>query len=98
MRIGGCFGDCSIDASMTRLPRSRYFPPADEADEHGIVSVGGDLRPAILLDAYEHGIFPWPVLDDDLPMLWWSPDPRAVLRELYAAADSLSPATMISRE
>jgi leucyl/phenylalanyl-tRNA---protein transferase len=64
---------------MTRLGRSRYFPPADEADEHGIVSVGGDLRPAVLLDAYEHGIFPWPVLDEDLPMLWWSPDPRAVM-------------------
>jgi leucyl/phenylalanyl-tRNA--protein transferase len=64
---------------MTRLPRSRYFPPADEADEHGIVLVGGELRPAVLLDAYQHGIFPWPMYDDDLPMLWWSPDPRGVI-------------------
>ena len=31
-----------------------------------------------LLDAYRHGIFPWPVYEDD-PMLWWSPDPRAIL-------------------
>ncbi len=64
---------------MTRLPRSRYFPPADEADEHGIVLIGGELTPAVLLDAYRHGIFPWPMFDDDLPMLWWSPDPRAVI-------------------
>jgi leucyl/phenylalanyl-tRNA---protein transferase len=31
-----------------------------------------------LLDAYRHGIFPWPT-DRYEPMLWWSPDPRAVL-------------------
>jgi leucyl/phenylalanyl-tRNA---protein transferase len=64
---------------MTCLPRSRYFPPADEADEHGIVFVGGELRPAVLLDAYRHGIFPWPMFDEGEPMLWWSPDPRGVI-------------------
>jgi leucyl/phenylalanyl-tRNA--protein transferase len=64
---------------MTRLPRSRYFPPAEEADENGIVFVGGELRPAVLIDAYRHGIFPWPMFDDDMPMLWWSPDPRGVI-------------------
>jgi leucyl/phenylalanyl-tRNA--protein transferase len=63
---------------MSLLPRSRLFPPAEEADENGIVCVGGDLRPEILLDAYRHGIFPWPMYDDSLPMLWWSPDPRAI--------------------
>jgi leucyl/phenylalanyl-tRNA--protein transferase len=30
------------------------------------------------LDAYRYGIFPWPTNPRD-PMLWWSPDPRAVL-------------------
>jgi leucyl/phenylalanyl-tRNA--protein transferase len=30
-----------------------------------------------LLEAYRHGIFPW--YSDDQPILWWSPDPRAVL-------------------
>jgi leucyl/phenylalanyl-tRNA--protein transferase len=64
---------------MTLLPRSRYFPPAEDADEHGIVLVGGELEPAVLLDAYQHGIFPWPMFDGDLPMLWWSPDPRGVI-------------------
>jgi leucyl/phenylalanyl-tRNA--protein transferase len=45
-------------------------------DELGLVGVGGDLGPARLLDAYRHGIFPW--YDDETPILWWSPDPRAV--------------------
>ena len=41
--------------------------------------MGGDLSPERLLDAYSHGIFPWFHNDED-PVLWWSPDPRAVLR------------------
>lgn len=43
----------------------------------GLLAVGGDLSPARLLYAYRHGIFPW--YDADLPILWWSPDPRAVI-------------------
>src|SRR5262249_50741984 len=48
----------------------------DLADEYGLVAVGGDLRPERLLKAYRRGIFPW--YDEDGPVLWWSPDPRAV--------------------
>ena len=46
------------------------------ADESGLVAVGGDLRPEWLLRAYCNGIFPWYALGD--PVLWWSPDPRAI--------------------
>lgn len=59
-----------------------YFPSPTESTPDGLVAVGGDLRPEQLLDAYRHGIFPWPVAGDlaeDEPMLWWSPDPRAIL-------------------
>jgi len=42
------------------------------------VGIGGVLQPDWLLDAYRHGIFPWPDSDYE-PMLWWSPDPRAVI-------------------
>ena len=42
----------------------------------GLLAVGGDLNPLRLLNAYRLGIFPW--YDHD-PILWWSPDPRAVL-------------------
>lgn len=40
--------------------------------------MGGDLNPELLLDAYSHGIFPWPHSDDE-PLVWWSLDPRAIL-------------------
>ena len=36
---------------------------------------GGDLAPETLLDAYRHGIFPWPSGNE---LFWWSPDPRAL--------------------
>jgi leucyl/phenylalanyl-tRNA--protein transferase len=46
------------------------------ADDDGLVAVGGDLRPERLLDAYRLGVFPW--FDETMPILWWSPDPRAI--------------------
>jgi len=62
---------------MTELPRSAIFPPAESADPDGLIAIGGDLTPQWLTDAYQHGIFPWPVNDDMLA--WWSPDPRAII-------------------
>jgi leucyl/phenylalanyl-tRNA---protein transferase len=60
-------------------PPTRWrFPPADVADEHGVVAVGGDLEPGTLLAAYRQGLFPMPAGRDG-PMAWWSPDPRGVL-------------------
>jgi leucyl/phenylalanyl-tRNA--protein transferase len=53
------------------------FPDPRLADAQGLVAAGGALTPAWLLAAYERGIFPW--YDEDMPPLWWSPDPRAVL-------------------
>jgi leucyl/phenylalanyl-tRNA---protein transferase len=64
--------------TMVRLnPHDFRFPPVDRASPEGLLAVGGDLRPERLLEAYRHGIFPW--YNDDQPILWWSPDPRAVL-------------------
>jgi leucyl/phenylalanyl-tRNA---protein transferase len=60
-----------------RLPPSPFFPPAHAAPESGLIGIGGRLTPEWLLDAYSHGIFPWPFTDGQLA--WWSPDPRAVL-------------------
>jgi leucyl/phenylalanyl-tRNA--protein transferase len=42
-----------------------------------MVAVGGRLEPVTVLDAYRHGVFPW--YDEGQPVLWWCPDPRAVL-------------------
>lgn len=59
------------------LTNALTFPPPRLADPNGILAVGGDLSPDRLLLAYRMGIFPW--YDDDLPILWHSPDPRMVL-------------------
>ncbi|MDA8695680.1 leucyl/phenylalanyl-tRNA--protein transferase [Flavobacteriales bacterium] len=63
---------------MHQLGSECWFPPADKFREDGLVAIGGDLSPDRLLLAYERGIFPWSAPED--PLLWWSPDPRAVLR------------------
>lgn len=53
------------------------FPPVNESTEEGIVAVGGNLSPGVLLSAYRQGIFPW--FNEGYEILWWSPDPRFVL-------------------
>ena len=62
---------------MANLPKTYTFPPLEAASPEGLLAVGGDLNPDRLLSAYRQGIFPW--YSDDQPILWWSPDPRAVL-------------------
>jgi len=66
-------------------PTGWVFPDPSDADDD-VVGMGADLQPGTLLAAYRHGLFPMPggVPDEepdetDLPMLWWSPDPRGVL-------------------
>lgn len=63
---------------MGRLPPARFFPAAELADADGLLALGGKLSPEWLLDAYHHGIFPWP-LRAEAPIAWWSPDPRAII-------------------
>ena len=46
------------------------------ADETGLVAIGGDLSPKNLLKAYCSGVFPW--FGEQDPVMWWSPDPRAI--------------------
>ena len=65
-------------SAMFRLKNTDLsFPPVERASPEGLLAVGGDLRPERLLEAYRHGIFPW--YNVGQPILWWSPDPRAVL-------------------
>lgn len=62
---------------MYFLLNELFFPDVSEADEYGILAVGGDLSPERLMLAYRSGIFPW--FDKDEPILWWSPPERMVL-------------------
>lgn len=53
------------------------MPDPVTALPNGLLAAGGDLEPGTVLAAYRAGIFPWP--DQTGRLLWWSPDPRAVL-------------------
>lgn len=61
------------------LPTSKptRFPDPRTTDKNGIVAVGGDLEVDTLIDAYSHGIFPWP--HKGYPLLWFSPLERGVI-------------------
>ena len=58
---------------------SYEFPDVSLALEepNGLLAIGGDLSPQRLITAYKQGIFPW--FNPGEPILWWSPNPRAVL-------------------
>lgn len=64
---------------LSRRDAPDAFPSPHEALEepNGLLAAGGDLTPERLLAAYRRGIFPW--YEDGQPILWWSPNPRAVL-------------------
>lgn len=59
------------------LTEELKFPPPEGASPEGVVAIGGDASPERLILAYSQGIFPWP--HRELPLLWFSPDPRFVL-------------------
>jgi leucyl/phenylalanyl-tRNA--protein transferase len=67
------------------------FPDVSAAlttDAPGLLAAGADLSPKRLLAAYQRGIFPW--FSEGQPILWWSTDPRMVLRTAdFRISDSL---------
>jgi len=63
--------------SCYQLDEELWFPPVEEAEDYGLLAIGGDLSVERLLLAYSLGIFPW--YNPGEPILWWSPNPRCVL-------------------
>jgi len=59
------------------------FPPVESAMGPdtglcGLLAIGGHLTVDRLEQAYARGIFPW--YTEGQPVLWWTPDPRMVLK------------------
>jgi len=54
-----------------------HFPDPELTDAEGLLAIGGNLSPQMLVNAYRIGAFPW--LNENDPILWWCPDPRLVL-------------------
>jgi leucyl/phenylalanyl-tRNA--protein transferase len=67
-------------AWLTDTDSPDAFPPVENAliEPNGLLAAGADLTVDRLLAAYVRGIFPW--YEDGQPVLWWSPDPRCILR------------------
>ncbi len=59
-------------------PRSSFRPPKRPIPR-GLSASGANSRPDWLLDAYRHGIFPWPTGNAGAAIPWCSPNPRAIL-------------------
>lgn len=69
----------SIDELPWLTPGAPFPAPTEALDDpNGLLAIGGSLDPDTLLRAYRAGIFPW--FSDDQPILWWSPNPRMVIR------------------
>ncbi len=59
------------------FPNPMLSPDPDQSVP-GLIAVSERIYPNQLLQAYQLGIFPW--YSDEQPVLWWSPDPRMVLK------------------
>ena len=69
--------------SLPWLEPGTPFPPPESAlgadsPWPGLLAGSESLNADMLLAAYAQGIFPWSGPED--PVLWWSTDPRMVLR------------------
>lgn len=65
------------------LTPGQAFPPTSDAwgSDHpapGLLALGGALDVPTLRRAYSQAVFPW--FSNGDPILWWSPDPRMVLK------------------
>jgi leucyl/phenylalanyl-tRNA---protein transferase len=73
----------NINAMLPWITADEPLPPAstalsEENGFEGLVCAGLDLTTERLLEAYANGIFPW--FSEGQPVLWWSPNPRMVLK------------------
>jgi len=64
--------------SFSFIFQGQDFPAVDNSTDEGLLAIGGDLSTKRLLRAYSLGIFPWYSEDD--PIMWWSPNPRMVIK------------------
>ena len=66
-----------IETPVILNPDQLTFPSPSLALDDGLLAIGGDLSCERLIQAYRQGIFPW--FNQGEPILWWSPNPRAIL-------------------
>ncbi len=72
-----------VEHPLPWLEPGDTFPPVTQARGAdsglpGLLAAGGALDVSTLTSAYARGIFPW--FSEGQPILWWSTDPRMVLK------------------
>jgi leucyl/phenylalanyl-tRNA--protein transferase len=73
--------------SADEFPNPIHSPDPDPTVP-GLIAVSERIYPGQLARAYQMGIFPW--YSDNQPVLWWSPNPRMVLKPAdFRCHDSL---------
>lgn len=60
------------------LDEENFDFPTLEMMQDDLVAIGGDFHPQRLLNAYENGLFPW-FIDENNHIHWYSPQKRMVL-------------------
>ena len=55
------------------------FPDPHDADEDGLLAVGGDITQEWLMTGYGLGIFQWYAYEDKEEPYWWCPPERFVI-------------------
>jgi leucyl/phenylalanyl-tRNA--protein transferase len=74
--------DLETGVGVTQVPWPPLDPPPlaarfpEPRPGEDVVAVSRSLSPALVLEAYRQGIFPWPVRQGLVP--WASPEPRAI--------------------
>jgi leucyl/phenylalanyl-tRNA--protein transferase len=70
----------SWDAPPTPVGKSRWqFLPPSTWPEDDLLTMGADLEPATVIDAYRRGVFPMGMPERPDLITWWSPNPRGIL-------------------
>ncbi len=57
--------------------KNSIFPPPEQSDHNGVLCFTDNINCKMLIDAYYHGIFPWPY--DESEVLWAAPKMRGIL-------------------
>ena len=73
----------AFEPPLRWIETGQALPPPDQAwgphsPAPGLVAASRDLSALRLVESYGQGIFPW--YSSGQPVLWWSPDPRMVLK------------------
>lgn len=67
-----------IEEKIYLLEENNFNFPSLEMMNNDLVAIGGDFHPQRLINAYQNGLFPW-FIDENNYIHWYSPNKRMIL-------------------